>query len=243
MSEPTPSRSGTTDRPTVEPTGRVDARPAGPGVSGAVVVALALVLAALAGVTGLVAGSRLVAGPDVPRPGSVDVGFARDMGAHHAQAVQMSALVRDRTEDPEIRALALDVLLTQQQQAGQMFGWLELWGLPQSTQQPPMAWMQDHASMKAQGAEATESTGSMPGMASQDELNQLAASTGRDAERLYLELMIPHHQGGVEMAGYAANEAQQEAVRDLAASIVKAQTAELAVLNDLLAARGGPSSG
>lgn len=243
MSEPNPSQSGTATPPMTRPTDGPDARPTSAGVTGAVVVVLALVLAAVAGVTGLIVGSRLAVGPDTPRPGSVDAGFARDMGAHHAQAVQMSALVRDRTEDPEIRALALDVLLTQQQQAGQMFGWLELWGLPQSTQQPPMAWMQDHASMKAQGAEATESTASMPGMASQEELNQLAASTGRAAERLYLELMIPHHQGGVEMAGYAANEAQQEAVRDLAASIVKAQTAELAVLNDLLAARGGPSSG
>lgn len=213
--------------------------PTGRGVPGTVLAVLALVLAALSGVGGLIAGSRLAPEADVPRPGSVDAGFARDMGTHHAQAVQMSALVRDRTEDPQIRALALDVLLTQQQQAGQMFGWLELWDLPQASQQAPMAWMQDHAGMAEGSAEAA---GTMPGMASREELNRLAGSSGRDAERLYLELMISHHQGGVDMAEFAAVNAQQEAVRNLAASIVKAQTAELAVLDDLLTARGGPSS-
>ncbi|RPF28013.1 uncharacterized protein (DUF305 family) [Georgenia muralis] len=198
----------------------------------------ALLLVALAAVVGLIAGSRLGTGAAVPSTGSVDAGFARDMGAHHSQAVQMSVLVRDRTEDPEVRALALDIILTQQQQAGQMFGWLELWGLPQSSQKPPMAWMQDNHANMSEPDEGT--TAAMPGMASQDDLNKLATASGRDAERLYLQLMIPHHQGGVEMAQYAANEATEEVVSDLAVTIVNAQTAELAVLNNLLNARGGP---
>ena len=80
----------------------------------------------------------------------------------------------------------------------------------------------------------------MPGMATREDLNRLAGASGREAERLYLQLMIPHHQGGVEMAQYAANNGAEQAVQDLAVSIVNAQRAELAVLNDLLDARGGP---
>lgn len=203
-----------------------------------VLVGIVVVLVALAALVGLIVGSRLGSGPSFPGDGSVDAGFARDMSAHHSQAVEMSLLVRDRTQDPEVRSLALDVILTQQQQAGQMFGWLRVWGLPQSSGQPVMGWMQDHASMAAMGASGKEPA--MPGMASQEDLNRLAASSGRDAERLYLQLMIPHHEGGVAMARYAAKMAEEEPVRQLAASMVKSQTAELTVLNNLLDARGGP---
>lgn len=192
------------------------------------VTAVVVTLAALAG---LIAGSALTAGRATPEEGSVDAGFARDMSAHHSQAVQMSVLVREGTEDPEIRSLALDILLTQQQQAGQMFGWLELWGLPHASQEPVMGWMQHHAYSEAQA----HGDGSvMPGMATTEQLNRLSQASGLEAERLYLQLMIPHHQGGVEMAEYAADNAQEEAVRDLAQRMVEAQKAELSVLNNLL---------
>lgn len=78
----------------------------------------------------------------MPTDSSVDAGFARDMQQHHAQAVEMSDLILDRTKDSEIRTLARDVRLTQQQQIGQMYAWLELWSLPQASSQPAMAWMQ-----------------------------------------------------------------------------------------------------
>ncbi|WP_034227687.1 DUF305 domain-containing protein, partial [Actinotalea ferrariae] len=96
--------------------------------------AVVVLVAAVVGVAGLVAGAALTNGGDpVSRPAetSAEAGFARDMQAHHAQAVQMSTMVRDATDDPEVRSLALDIMLTQQQQAGQMYGWLEQWDLPQ----------------------------------------------------------------------------------------------------------------
>ncbi|MFD1505008.1 DUF305 domain-containing protein [Georgenia yuyongxinii] len=193
-----------------------------------------VLLAALAAIVGLIAGSRLAAGPGHPTDASVDAGFARDMGTHHAQAVQMSALVRDRTDDPAVRQLALDIELTQQHQNGQMYAWLEQWGLRQSSSQPVMAWMADHTD------HATTAQAGMPGMATPAELAQLADAEGRDAERLFLQLMIPHHEAGVDMAEYAANRAEEDVVRRLAVTVVNAQTAELTVLRDLLQERRGP---
>ena len=74
-------------------------------------------------------------------PSAVDVGFSRDMGVHHQQAVLMSVLVRDRGEDPELRSIAVDMVLTQQNQAGQMQGWLTVWGVPFASTEPLMRWM------------------------------------------------------------------------------------------------------
>ncbi|TRW47379.1 DUF305 domain-containing protein [Georgenia yuyongxinii] len=220
----------------------IDARPAVAGLApvGAgparhpALVAGVVLLVALAAIVGLIAGSRLAAGPRYPTDASVDAGFARDMGTHHAQAVQMSALVRDRTDDPAVRQLALDIELTQQHQHGQMYAWLEQWGLRQSSSQPVMAWMADHTD------HATTAQAGMPGMATPAELARLADAEGRDAERLFLQLMIPHHEAGVDMAEYAANRAEEDVVRRLAVTVVNAQTAELTVLRDLLQERGGP---
>jgi uncharacterized protein (DUF305 family) len=76
-----------------------------------------------------------------PVEGSADVGFARDMQAHHAQAVEMSMLIRDRSTDPAVRTMAYDIALTQPHQGGQMFAWLREWDLPPSSAAEPMAWM------------------------------------------------------------------------------------------------------
>lgn len=217
--------------------------------------AIALLVVSAVAITGLVVGSRLDPEPaPTPDSGSVDAGFARDMQMHHAQAVQMSVIVRERTENPEVRTLALDIQLTQQQQSGQMFAWLDLWGLPQRTSSPPMTWMQGAAGRAGSadtmdgmsGMSGSASTPSvadgqrMPGMATDEQLDQLRRSTGTDAERLFLQLMIPHHQGGVMMAQYAATRAESPDVRRLAQTMVDSQTAEITAMQQMLADRGGP---
>ncbi|WP_162529887.1 DUF305 domain-containing protein [Nocardioides caldifontis] len=239
-----------------------------------IAVAAALTAAAVALGAGVFIGIASHGGDSnatgMAEPGSLDVGFARDMRDHHAQAVEMSVMVRDATEDPEVRTLALDVLLTQQQQLGQMYGWLATWDEPQVGSEPPMAWMTDDAAASANtaaqgdvassegdtpgmegmehGSEADAETEgsedvSMPGMATAAQLQELDRSRGVRAERLYLQLMIPHHRAGVAMAEYAAANASQPQVRRLAQSIVEAQTSELKVLQSMLDARGGPVPG
>ncbi|MEJ5866918.1 DUF305 domain-containing protein, partial [Pseudokineococcus sp. 5B2Z-1] len=191
-----------------------------------------------------------------PAAGSVDAGFALDMQAHHRQAVQMSTLVRDRVEDEDVRTLALDIALTQQQQAGQMYGWRELWGLGQGRTEPVMAWMsglEGHSAGSLEGghgehvgavpAEGLGAVGDMPGMASAAQMDALAAADGEEAARIYLQLMVPHHVAGVEMARAAAQEASEPEVRALADAMATGQEAELTVLRDMLAERGGPVPG
>ncbi|MBX9243622.1 DUF305 domain-containing protein [Actinotalea ferrariae] len=199
----------------------------------------------------MVAGSALTDGGDpVSRPGedSAEAGFARDMQAHHVQAVEMSTMVRDATDDPEVRSLALDIMLTQQQQAGQMYGWLEQWDLPQASRSARMQWMRaTDSSMGSMdhGAEATatpDSDAAMPGMASDEDLGNLAHAGGVDAEILYLRLMVAHHEGGVAMAQAALDLVGDEDVRRLAQAIVSSQTTELTVLSDMLDAREAASA-
>lgn len=207
----------------------------------AVVAAAALVLGALGGAL-LARQPALAAAAE----GSVDAGFARDMQAHHAQAVDLAVLVRDRSTDEEVRTVALDILLTQQNQIGQMAGWLSTWGLPAAASEAPMAWMTGTG--HAHGAGATASTdgasgyAAMPGWVSREDLARLTAATGAEADRLFLQLMIPHHQGGVEMAQYAVEHAQRPQVVALARNIVTSQERELTALQDMLDARGGPVS-
>lgn len=68
-------------------------------------------------------------GASAPAEDSADVGFARDMSIHHQQAVEMAFIVRDRTDDEDVRRLAYDIINTQANQRGMMLGWLETWGL------------------------------------------------------------------------------------------------------------------
>ncbi|MGL5859815.1 MAG: DUF305 domain-containing protein [Phycicoccus sp.] len=192
---------------------------------------MALVVGALVG-----AGATTLAGR-APSGTSIDAGFARDMQTHHAQAVEMALLVRDRSDDEQIRTVAYDIATSQQQQMGQMYGWLVQWGLPQTASEPPMAWMQraghDMGGMESAGRD----TAAMPGMATSDQLEQLEAADGVAAERLFLELMIAHHRGGVEMADVARSNAGTTEVRTLATAISEAQEAEIALLASLLDTR------
>ena len=224
--------------------------PAG-SARGPVLVAVLVVLAAVLAAAGLLVGVRLGASPPAPASDSVDAGFARDMRDHHGQAVQLSSLVRDRTGDEEVRTLAYDVLTTQQHQAGQMSGWLAAWGLRQADGAPRMVWMgtsadggagaMQHAMGGEMGGAADGGPlGGMPGAASAEDVQRLTDATGRDAERIYLQLLIPHHEGGVAMAEVAAREASQPATRSLARVIAASQRAEVAVLERMLAERGGP---
>lgn len=189
-----------------------------------------VIAGAAAVVVVLMAGVYLLGdlGDDTRFPGedSVDVGFARDMGTHHAQAVQLANLLRDRTDDEAMRLLATDVALTQQSQIGQMRGWLDTWGRPPTSVEPPMQWM-DHPAGEP-----------MPGLARDEEIAELTASQGPDAEVLFLELMIRHHEGGLHMARVAATDAEQPYVRALATGMVESQTADIANMTDLLAAGG-----
>ncbi|WP_277453463.1 DUF305 domain-containing protein [Janibacter sp. DB-40] len=198
----------------------------------AVVVALALGL-----VGGLALGS--VGGSETPSDDSVAAGFARDMTTHHDQAVQMSWIVRTRTEDELVRSLAYDIARTQENQSGQMAGWLAAWGLSPTGPGEPMEWMQglEHEHADDPDARLTDD-GMMPGMASPEELEKLRSLSDKEAEVLFLQLMIRHHKAGVPMAQAALDHSANEAVENLARSIIASQTTEVETMTQMLRERG-----
>jgi uncharacterized protein (DUF305 family) len=195
------------------------------------VIAVGLVL--LGGGLAVALGIGRTADPTVD---SVDAGFSRDMARHHLQGVEMANLVPERSQDPEVRQLAFDISATQTNQAGRMQGWLALWGLP-TTGGDTMAWMSDSSGHG--GHDMAMDGGLMPGMATEDELANLRQLTGPAFDVEFLRLMIRHHQGGKEMAEYAAEHAQEQAVRELADTMEQTQTAETRTMTDMLTARGG----
>lgn len=205
------------------------ARPAGRSLT-APVAALA---AALALGLGLLAGWAWFA-PRHPGDDSVDAGFARDMSEHHAQAVQMSLLVMQRTQDPDVRRLATDIATTQANQQGTMSAWLREWGLPMARAGERMTWMAGHEHAGMHLPEGVV----MPGMASPEEISRLTAAQGPDAEILYLQLMTTHHIAGVEMAEAAVADGGEAGLVSLARTMVEAQGSEISLMHDMLAERG-----
>jgi uncharacterized protein (DUF305 family) len=203
---------------------------------------LAVLLAVVLGIGGYALGRSSTR----PPAEGVDAGFARDMQTHHRQAVEMSFIIRDKTEDPALQTLTYDIINGQAHQAGQMYGWLAAWGYSQNSTEPPMEWMAEfghgHSGEPDHGAslspaEAEAAANESMGMATPEEMTQLREIEGVEAEKLFLRLMLEHHHGGIEMAQLTAEHAEQPEVRTLAGAIVAAQTAEAKLLEDLLAAR------
>lgn len=176
----------------------------------------------------VVAAASLIFYLDSRPPGddSDEAGFARDMMVHHAQAVQMAEIVREKTEDPAIRTLAGDISLTQQAQIGQMQGWLNVWGLPITGSEPTMAWMGHPVE------------GRMPGMASPQEIEELATAPPERADELFLRLMIPHHKAAIPMSNAVLETTDVPAVRQLAEAIAISQEAEIRTMQNMLRAMG-----
>ena len=207
-----------------------------------------LVVALILGATLLIAvafgvGRFGVPSTATPDTYSAEAGFARDMQTHHLQAVDLSMIVRDATDDQEIRLLAYDIATAQSQQAGQMHGWLNVWGLPQAAAEPSMTWMTRPAPGGSGHQHAAAGTSHvpgerMPGLATDAELTQLRSLTGVDAEKLFLKLMIAHHNGGIDMAEAVLARTTNKTVSSLARGMVKAQQSEVDYMEGLLAKRG-----
>lgn len=179
-----------------------------------------------------------------PSSSSAEAGFARDMQTHHHQAVELALIIYQGTTDDRVRTLAYDIASSQSQQAGQMYGWLTAWGLPQAPREPSMTWMtrptmtganaMNHGSAGA----TTDMTpgGAMPGYATSAQISRLQGATGIAADRFFLTLMIAHHRGGVEMADALLARSTNSVVTDLANGVVFAQTGEITYMEQLLAA-------
>lgn len=226
---------------TTDPTDRPVTEAAAPSHRGAVIALVAVAAVAIGFLLGFLVRMPFEdSRPADPTAGSVDVGFAQDMIVHHDQASEMAAIALTQSEDVRVRNLAFDILTTQQNQIGQMQGWLNLWDQPLLPPGPHMTWMTEHGHGHDHGATTDEATGTelMEGMATQQELADLRAATGPELDVLFLQLMLRHHEGGLPMMEYGAQYASVPSVRHLAQSMVNVQDSESQLMTDMLTERG-----
>ena len=206
--------------------------------SGRRLVAFAVALALVA-VGAFAIGRLSTSFVSTPSNTSAAAGFARDMQVHHDQGVELAMIIRDESDDPDIRLLAYDIATTQSNQSGQMQAWLNSWQLPQAAPEPEMTWM-TRPTLAGEGhnhgTEGAHSPGDpMPGLATPAQITELKSLTGAEADELFLELMIAHHHGAVDMAEAVLDRTDVRVVRQLATTIITSQTAEIEYMTALLA--------
>ncbi|MEQ7010808.1 DUF305 domain-containing protein [Actinopolymorpha sp. B17G11] len=160
--------------------------------------------------------------------GDADVEFAQGMIPHHRQAVEMAELAPTRAQSPQVKELAAQIKRAQDPEIKTMSGWLRSWGeeVPEDTGDTGM----DHGGM--------DMGEDMPGMMSGEQMADLEAAKGAAFDRMFMELMIDHHEGAIEMAETEQRDGENTAAKKLAATIEKAQTAEIAQMRKLLANSG-----
>jgi uncharacterized protein (DUF305 family) len=124
---------------------------------------------------------------EVPSHTKADVDFMQGMIHHHAQALVMTSMVRDRAASKNLAVLASRIEAAQEAEIETMERYL-------TTRDEETPDAEDHK--KNHGGR-----GLMPGMVGHDELAKLAASDGREFDRMFLEYMIRHHQGALTMVG------------------------------------------
>ncbi|MEV0890580.1 DUF305 domain-containing protein [Promicromonospora sp. NPDC050262] len=145
-----------------------------------------------------------------------DVMFAQMMIPHHEQAIEMADAVLARPDaDPRVAELATQVKAAQAPEIETLTGWLDTWGAE------PTGEHGGHAGMD--------------GMMSDEDLQALAGATGPAADRLFLEQMVVHHEGAVEMAQAQVESGQEAGAVEMAQTIVETQTAEIETMEELLA--------
>lgn len=156
---------------------------------------------------------------------SADVAFAQQMIPHHEQALDMAKLARSRAESKEVKDLAADIEAAQDPEIQTMTGWLKQWG---------------EALPRGMGGHAMDDGSRMDGdqmgqgMMSSRDMTELGKASGAAFDRMFLTMMIKHHEGAITMAKDEQRDGKDTAAIELATRIESAQTAEIKLMRKLL---------
>lgn len=150
---------------------------------------------------------------------AVDIAFAQLMIPHHQQAVAMADLALQHAKSADVQSLAAQIKSAQAPEIEQMTAWLDEWGAPTAM------------------SEGEHEMGgmTMSGMMTDDAMAVLAESRGAEFARMWLQMMIGHHQGAIQMAQDVLEESSNDEVTALAEAIVDHQTSEIDTMRQLLA--------
>jgi uncharacterized protein (DUF305 family) len=140
-----------------------------------------------------------------------DVEFVQGMIPHHEGAIEMAELVEDRTERQELVDLADEIIEVQDEEIAQLRGMLDRMGADEMAMDDDMDDM-DHGDM---------------GMMDDAEMEELRALEGDEFDRRFMEAMIVHHEGAIDMAERVLAEGQDAEVAEVAQEVIAAQEAEI----------------
>lgn len=157
------------------------------------------------------------------KPDADDVSFMQDMIVHHAQAIVMVELARDHLADTQVKALADRIADEQRPEIDAMARWLRDRGQsvpPQAADPRRGSGMHDHAGM--------------PGMASQDQLDELSRARGASADRLWLQLMTRHHEGALAMVVTQHRDGRDDVATQMGDEIHVTQSVQIGYMRDML---------
>ena len=146
-----------------------------------------------------------------------DVSFSKEMIQHHRQAVDMAELAASRASSQEVKELATKIKGAQDPEIKTMSGWLTSWG-----EEVP----EDMSGM--------DMSSSMPGMMSSEDMDKLEKASGAEFDKMFLEMMVKHHEGAVTMAKTEKSDGKYGPAVKLADDVITAQTAEIKEMNKLL---------
>ena len=154
-----------------------------------------------------------------------DVTFAQQMIPHHEQAVEMAQLAQGRASSGEVLEFAENIEAAQGPEIDTLQGWLDAWG-----EEVPSGEMDgmDHGDM------GDDSGGAMSGMRDEEEMNDLRAASGAHWDRMFLEMMIEHHEGAVEMAQVEVDQGENPDAVAMAEKVIGDQQAEITQMRQLL---------
>ncbi|EGX54748.1 lipoprotein [Streptomyces zinciresistens K42] len=149
-----------------------------------------------------------------------DVAFAQGMIVHHRQAVAMADLAPGRAKSQEVKDLAAKIKKAQDPEITTMSGWLKSWG----------------EDVPAAGKSGMDHSGgdSMSGMMNDADMAKLDTLSGAAFDTAFLKMMIEHHQGAIAMAETEQSKGAYGPAKDLAKTIVTAQSAEISQMNTML---------
>jgi uncharacterized protein (DUF305 family) len=167
----------------------------------------------------------------LPPLSAKDVEFMQGMIMHHSQAVEMTALINERTTNKELRLLGSRISHSQADEMRYMERWLRLRGEPTSMPMPPM----QH--MPGMDMSAHQHHMMMPGMLTQEQMDALKNAKGDEFDRLFLAGMIQHHKGALTMVDELFNTAgagQDSELFNFATDVDSGQRAEIRIMETML---------
>ena len=168
----------------------------------------------------------------LPPLSAKDVEFMQGMIMHHAQAVEMTALINERTTNKNLRLLGARISHSQASEMKFMERWLKLRGESTSMPMPAM--------QHTPGMDMSKHQMLMPGMLTQEQMDALRKAKGDEFDRLFLKGMIQHHKGALTMVDELFNTAgsgQDAELFNFATDVDSGQRAEIKIMETMLGER------